>query len=121
MQLYDNLISSVDFLKDALIHFNFSVVTALKMAAGALGLVWAPTAILNWIGFGAIGVKAGSFAAWIHHIIGIVAPGSILSIFQSIGAAGLAMVPQAVLGTVGAIIGFFSFHFISLYLKTLLI
>jgi len=55
---------------------------------------------LSMVGFGSAGVKAGSVAAVIQSGIGNVPAGSLFSIMQSVGAAGLAK------STTGAITGF---------------
>ncbi|CAG8444404.1 16209_t:CDS:2 [Dentiscutata heterogama] len=73
------------------------------VAIGAItigGLVFTPIAIVGIvqaIGFGAGGIAAGSFAAWLMSLQGgATAAGSLVAILQSVGAAGL---------TAGATIG----------------
>src|SRR5437016_1464070 len=69
----------------------------MGIAAGsALGLAsWLISpmilmAIVHGLGFGVEGVTAGSFAAWFMSLYkGFIVRGSIVSILQSIGAAGL--------------------------------
>ncbi|GBB89205.1 hypothetical protein RclHR1_01590010 [Rhizophagus clarus] len=66
--------------------------TAGALSIGLVALV-APfilSAIINALGFTAEGVLAGSFGAWFMSLYkGIIARGSLVSILQSIGAAGL--------------------------------
>ncbi|KAH6897272.1 hypothetical protein B0T10DRAFT_476507 [Thelonectria olida] len=62
---------------------------------------------LSLLGFGSAGVGAGTFAAWIHAIIGNVIPGSLFAIFQSAGALGYGLgIVNGVIQCVGAAFAF---------------
>ncbi|CAG8741537.1 12594_t:CDS:1, partial [Cetraspora pellucida] len=60
------------------------------------GIMFAPAAVVSFvraIGFGSGGILAGSFAARMMSFLGggATSTGSIVAIFQSIGAAGLSL------------------------------
>ena len=81
---------------------------AVGVGVAAACIVATPL-VLGAVGFTSTGVAAGSTAAAWHSAIGIVAKGSIFSLCQSVGAAGLATtttvgVPAAA-GAVGAAVG----------------
>ncbi|CAG8572813.1 4220_t:CDS:1 [Funneliformis caledonium] len=83
--------------------------TAAAAAIGLTGLVVAPfilSAIISALGFGTEGIAASSFGSWFMSLYGgIVESGSVLSILQSYGAAGLPMVATYISGSVGTAIG----------------
>merc|ERR1712018_196336 len=60
---------------------------------------------LSMVGFGSAGVKAGSVAAVIQSGIGNVPAGSLFSIMQSVGAAGLAKSTTAAITGFSAVLG----------------
>ncbi|KAF0488012.1 interferon alpha-inducible protein 27-like protein 2b [Gigaspora margarita] len=70
------------------------------------GLVLTPiivVGLIEAIGFGAGGIAAGSFAAWLMSLNGgATAAGSLVAILQSIGAAGLTAGATVGTGTAGA-------------------
>ncbi|RIA87162.1 hypothetical protein C1645_807443 [Glomus cerebriforme] len=91
--------------------WNFPWVTGTT-AASAIGLVgWLISpiilaAIINGLGFGVEGIAAGSFGAWFMSLYGgMVQRGSLLSILQSIGAAGLGSLGTSISSGFGAAIG----------------
>src|SRR2546430_1929416 len=83
--------------------------TAGAMAIGLVGALVAPvilSAIIYGLGFGAGGIAANSFGSWFMSLSGgMVARGSLLSILQSIGAAGLGTLGTLISSGLGAAIG----------------
>ncbi|RIA79115.1 hypothetical protein C1645_841487 [Glomus cerebriforme] len=83
--------------------------TATASAIGLVGLIISPiilTAIIHGLGFGTGGIAASSFASWFMSLHGgIIARGSLLSILQSIGAAGLGTLGVTISSGFGATIG----------------
>ncbi|GES87213.1 interferon alpha-inducible protein 27-like protein 1 [Rhizophagus clarus] len=79
------------------------------LTLGLVGAIVAPiivTAIIYALGFAAGGVLAGSFAAWFMSLYeGTIASGSLVSILQSIGAAGLGVLGTSISSGFGAAIG----------------
>lgn len=59
---------------------------------------------LAGLGFTASGIAAGSAAAAYQSIVGNVAAGSIFSVLQSTGAAGIGAVGKAVIGAASQVI-----------------
>ncbi|GBB89209.1 hypothetical protein RclHR1_01590014 [Rhizophagus clarus] len=83
--------------------------TAGALAIGLVGAIVAPfivSAIIYALGFTAEGVLAGSFGAWFMSLYeGTIASGSLVSILQSIGAAGLGSLGTSISSGFGASIG----------------
>src|ERR1043166_5937431 len=64
------------------------------------------SAIIFALGFGPEGVAAGSFGSWFMSLYGGVIPrGSLVSVLQSIGAAGLGPLGKALVGALKILIG----------------
>ncbi|KAI8596686.1 hypothetical protein EDD21DRAFT_387500 [Dissophora ornata] len=80
---------------------------AIGIAAVVTGVVTAPTAFVatvGMLGFGALGIGAGSWAAkFMASYGGKVAAGSACATLQSIGAAGLSAAAKAIVGFFGAV------------------
>lgn len=98
--LYKSLVKSKMNLKKA----------AIIGGAIATGAVLAPVAVIGAVGalgFGTVGVAAGSIAAGIQSAVygGAVTSGSIFAICQSIGAAGLGIAGTVSSAAVGATAG----------------
>jgi len=66
------------------------------IGAGAIGLGIFLTPIL--LGFGKIGIAAGSIAAFIQSLIGVVKAGSLFSFFQSLGMTGSLILGSVISG-----------------------
>ncbi|CAG8754989.1 2463_t:CDS:2, partial [Gigaspora rosea] len=85
---------------------NSIIIITSAFAIG--GLVLTPiivVGLIEAIGFGAGGIAAGSFAAWLMSLNGgATAAGSLVAILQSIGAAGLTAGATVGTGTAGATI-----------------
>lgn len=65
---------------------------SMLIGAGVASIVLVGiTIILPCVGFGAIGPTAGSFAAWVQSLIGVVESGSLFALFQSIAMAGFSL------------------------------
>ncbi|XP_064463716.1 interferon alpha-inducible protein 27-like protein 2 [Ornithodoros turicata] len=79
------------------------VAAAAAVGAG-LAVLAAPLA-LGALGFSAAGVGAGTLAATWHSAIGVVAKGSVFSLLQSFGAAGIPATVQVAVGAVGGTAG----------------
>ncbi|KAJ3368170.1 hypothetical protein GGF31_006754 [Allomyces arbusculus] len=92
-----------------------STATIVKILAGALvGAVAAPfiasgavVMLAAVLGFSAVGIVAGSAAAWLMSVLGgaATASGSLVAIFQAIGATGAVVFSGAVAGVLGAVGG----------------
>ncbi|GBB89202.1 hypothetical protein RclHR1_01590007 [Rhizophagus clarus] len=82
---------------------------AEAVAIGLVGALVAPvilSAIIYGLGFGAEGIAAGSFGAWFMSLYGgTIARGSIISVLQSTGAAGLGTLGTFLSGSFGAAVG----------------
>ena len=72
---------------------------------GGAALFPAPYVVLPALGFGAIGVAAGTAAAAWQSSIGNVAAGSLFASLQSAGAAGVAGTTSAGLAAAGGVAG----------------
>ncbi|GBB89206.1 hypothetical protein RclHR1_01590011 [Rhizophagus clarus] len=83
--------------------------TSGALAIGLVGAIVAPfilSAIIYALGFGAGGVAANSFGSWFMSLYGgMIARGSLVSILQSIGAAGLGSLGIFLSSSFGATIG----------------
>lgn len=80
-----------------------TLVTGAAVTAGAAAAVLAAPAALSAAGFGSAGVSAGSMAAGVQSTMGgVIAKGSLFSLCQSWGAAGLPAAAQAVTAATGA-------------------
>jgi hypothetical protein len=83
--------------------------TSGALAIGLIGAVVAPfilSAIIYGLGFGAGGIAANSFGSWFMSLYGgMIARGSLVSILQSIGAAGLGTLGLFLSSSFGAAIG----------------
>ena len=93
--------------RDALFDASYSVAVVAGLVAGgaAVAIVAVPT-ILAAIGFGTIGVAAGSTAAAIQATMGgVIVKGSLFAMAQSAAMAGLSAGATAVTGAVGAVVG----------------
>ncbi|XP_067142094.1 uncharacterized protein [Centruroides vittatus] len=89
---------------------NQKLKTAAIIGGITTGAILGPLAVVGVVGalgFGAIGVTAGSIAAGIQSAVygGSVASGSIFAICQSIGAAGLGIAGTASSAAAGATVG----------------
>ena len=88
--------------------FGLLAAYAAPAAGGAFGALcsfFGVPAILSGVGFGSIGVTAGSIAAGIQSSLGLVTAGSWFATLTSAGMAGLSAVPTMIFTTGGAIIG----------------
>ena len=88
--------------------FGLLAAYAAPAVGGALGAVSSylgVPAILSFLGFGSIGVTAGSIAAGIQSSLGLVTAGSWFATLTSAGMAGLSAVPTMIFTAGGAIIG----------------
>jgi hypothetical protein len=83
--------------------------TSGALAIGLVGALVAPfilSAIIYALGFGKVGIAAKSFASWYMSLHGgMVARGSLLSILQSIGTAGLGTFGISISSSFGAAVG----------------
>ncbi|XP_039900915.1 interferon alpha-inducible protein 27-like protein 2A [Simochromis diagramma] len=82
----------------------------VAIAVGAGGAVVSAPIVLGAVGFTSAGIAAGSYAAiWMSAAAiangGGVAAGSLFSLLQSAGMAGLSWLATAVLGIVGGAVG----------------
>ncbi|CAB4377167.1 unnamed protein product [Rhizophagus irregularis] len=79
------------------------------LVIGLVGAIVVPlilSAIICGLGFGVEGVVAGSFGSWFMSLYGgMIARGSLVSILQSIGAAGLGTLGTSISSSFGAAIG----------------
>ncbi|CAG8481278.1 18060_t:CDS:2 [Acaulospora morrowiae] len=72
------------------IKHRAKILTCAAVTGGALLGPFAITGVVAALGFGQAGIAAGSTAAWMMSLYrGYVAAGSLVSILQSVGAAGL--------------------------------
>ncbi|CAB4410056.1 unnamed protein product [Rhizophagus irregularis] len=83
--------------------------TSGALVIGLVGAIVVPlilAAIICVLGFGVEGVAAGSFGAWFMSLYGgMIARGSLISLLQSIGAAGLGTLGTSLSSSFGAAIG----------------
>ncbi|CAB4377161.1 hypothetical protein RhiirA5_494146 [Rhizophagus irregularis] len=83
--------------------------TSGALAIGFVGALVAPiilSAIIYGLGFGVEGIAANSFASWFMSLYGgTIARGSLISILQSVGAAGLGTLGTFLSSSFGAAIG----------------
>ncbi|RGB37895.1 hypothetical protein C1646_740890 [Rhizophagus diaphanus] len=83
--------------------------TSGALVIGLVGALAAPfiiSAIINGLGFGVGGIAANSFGSWFMSLHGgVIARGSLISILQSIGAAGLGSLGIFLSSSVGGAIG----------------
>ncbi|XP_076733436.1 interferon alpha-inducible protein 27-like protein 2A isoform X2 [Maylandia zebra] len=86
------------------------LLTVVAIAVGAGVAVVSAPIVLAAVGFTSTGIAASSYAAiWMSATAiangGGVAAGSLFSLLQSAGMAGLSLLANAVLGIVGGIVG----------------
>ncbi|XP_077525292.1 uncharacterized protein LOC144136651 isoform X1 [Amblyomma americanum] len=80
-----------------------TLVIGAAATAGAAAAALAAPAVLPAVGFGSVGVSAGSIAAGIQSTMGgVIVKGSLFSLCQSWGAVGLPATVQAVSAATGA-------------------
>lgn len=83
-----------------------TLITGAAATVGAAAAVAAAPVVLSTVGFGTVGVSAGSTAAAIQSTMGgFIAKGSLFSLCQSWGAVGLPVAAQAVTAVAGAGLG----------------
>ncbi|KAI0168393.1 hypothetical protein BJ166DRAFT_611324 [Pestalotiopsis sp. NC0098] len=79
--------------------------TFLCVAVAAATAPFIAISMLNCCGFGTLGIAAGSIAAYIHSLIGVVAAWSPFAILQSAGMGGYGVfIVKFVASAVGGII-----------------
>ncbi|XP_026079499.1 interferon alpha-inducible protein 27-like protein 2A [Carassius auratus] len=85
-------------------------VTLIGAGVGAVLTVAAAPAVLAAAGFTGAGIAAGSVASSLMSATAVangggIAAGSVVATLQAAGAAGIPLVGQAIVGTVGAVVG----------------
>uniref|UniRef100_A0A672NG76 Interferon alpha-inducible protein 27-like protein 2A n=1 Tax=Sinocyclocheilus grahami TaxID=75366 RepID=A0A672NG76_SINGR len=87
--------------------FFFALVTLIGAGVGAVA---AAPAVLAAAGFTAGGIAVGSIASSLMSAAAVangggIAAGSVVATLQAAGAAGIPLAGQAIVGTVGAVVG----------------
>ncbi|CAL1574954.1 unnamed protein product [Knipowitschia caucasica] len=82
------------------------LLTILAVGAGAAGSVVALPVVLGAVGFGSVGIVAGSYAAQMMSTAAIangggVAAGSAVAVLQSVAMGGLSTAASAAVGSAG--------------------
>jgi len=74
----------------------------LKILPGAVIGAFSPTILMVIIGFARDGITRGTFAAWIHGMIGDVDEGHLFAWFQRRGAIGFSWKTHAIFAAIGS-------------------